>query len=519
MAILLELGRIASKRGDGETFRLTVVRLAARSTAWPPEVKQQVSALEAAASGSDTQAAATRIAFLRNVLVRVSEYRNDLSVIKPPPGEEAQPFTRFIDLESPTFASAPADTAMNFSFEPVPNAPPGKWSWIGAISLNGEGTPAIVFANEKELRTGNSSYPFPSGPSAVPPGPDGVVGLDFNYDFKTDLVLVGAGGVRLLKQESANKFTDVTAQTKLPASILKGGFTAAWAADIDLDGDLDIVLGAEQGVSTVLRNNGDGSFAEIHPFAGVSSLRGFVWADIDADGDPDAALIDDQSRLRFFTNERSGQFKERSGPANLASVRTIGVGDINNDGVLDILALGTDGIIVRVSDKSDGQTWETAEVVRIANDPKFLEGGTRLRVADLDNNGGLDLLLVSTTSPIGGFTPGAMVWLNNENGSFTQPIDQFIDTPLAPTLAFDSADLNGDGRLDLVGLSQDAQPTQLINHGTRELSLASDPSARRAGVWRSAHKQFRYRGRDGDSSRAAGAKAISHRSGCSFRIG
>jgi len=33
-----------------------------------------------------------------------------------------------------------------------------------------------------------------------------------------------------------------------------------------LDGDLDIVLGAEQTLPTVLRNNGDGSFAEFHPF-------------------------------------------------------------------------------------------------------------------------------------------------------------------------------------------------------------------------------------------------------------
>jgi tetratricopeptide (TPR) repeat protein len=467
LAILLELGRIAAKRGDAETFHRVVGKLGEHSAGWPAEVQKQLALVQAAAAGSDVRQAATQITFLRNVLVRVSEYRNDLSVIKPPPGEEAQPFTRFINLESPTFASAPADTAISFLSESLPNAPAGKWSWIGAISLNGEGAPAVVLANEKEVRIGNASYPFPSGPSAVPPGADGVVGLDFNYDFKTDLVLVGAGGVRLLKQESANKFTDVTAQTKLPAPILKGGFTAAWLADIDLDGDLDVILGAEQGLSTVLRNNGDGSFAEVHPFAGVSGLRGFVWADIDADGDPDAALIDDRSKLRFFANERSGQFKERSGPEKLATVRTIGVGDINNDGVLDILALGTDGIVTRVSDSSNGQTWETAEVVRIVNYPKFLEGGARLRVADLDNNGGLDLLLVSTTSPVSGSSPGALVWLRNESGSFTQAIDQPIDTPLAPAMAFDAADLNADGRLDLVGLSQEGQPTQLINHGAK----------------------------------------------------
>src|SRR6267143_37219 len=320
LAALLEFGRIVAKRGDTDTLRRTVDKITQRSAGWPPEVQQQLSALQTAASGSDPQAAATRIAFLRNVLVRVPEYRKDLSIVKPPPGEEAQPFTRFLKMESPTFAPAPADTAISFSSEPVPNPPAGKWNWIGAISLNGEGAPAIVLANEKEVRIGNASYPFPGGLSEVPPGPEGVVGLDFNYDFKTDLVLAGAGGVRLLKQENANKFTDVTAQTKLAATILNGSFTGAWAADIDLDGDLDVVLGAERVLPTVLRNNGDGTFAEIHPFAGASGLRAFVWADLNADGAPDAALIDDQNKLHVFANERSGQFKERPVPPELPAV-------------------------------------------------------------------------------------------------------------------------------------------------------------------------------------------------------
>ena len=467
LAVLLELGRIAAKRGDADTLRNVVSKISQRGSAWPAEVQQQLSAVQTAATGPDVRQAATRITFLRNVLVRVLEYRNDLSIIKPQPGEEAQPFTHFLKMEPPSFAPAPADTAISFSSEPVPNVAAGKWSWIGAISLNGEGAPAVVLANEKEVRIGNASYPYPGGATAVPPGPEGVVGLDFNYDFKTDLVLAGAGGVRLLKQESANKFTAVTAQTKLPATILNGSYTAAWAADIDLDGDLDVVLGAEQALPGVLRNNGDGSLAEIHPFAGVSGLRGFVWADIDGDGDPDAALIDGLDKLRVFANERSGQFKERDMPENLALARTVGVGDINSDGVLDLLVLGTDGIIVRVSDKSDGQTWETGDVVRITDDLKFLEGGARLFVADLDNNGGLDLLLVSTTLPIGGFTPGALVWLSHQNGSFAHPVDRPIEIPLAPALGFGAADLNADGRLDLLGLTNNGQPIQAINHGTK----------------------------------------------------
>ena len=75
----------------------------------------------------------------------------------------------------------------------------------------------VAVANGREVRlSSGATIPFPGGASSVPPLPEGIVPVDFNYDFKTDLVLAGAGGVRLLRQDSPNKFTDVTAQAKLP---------------------------------------------------------------------------------------------------------------------------------------------------------------------------------------------------------------------------------------------------------------------------------------------------------------
>jgi tetratricopeptide (TPR) repeat protein len=462
LAVLLESGRIAAKRGDADTLRSVVSKISERGSGWPPEVQQQLTELHTAASGSDPRAAATRITFLRNVLVRVAEYRNDLSFVKPPPGEEAQPFTHFLKLESPTFAAAPADTAISFTSTAVPNAPAGKWSWIGAISLNGVGAPSLVLANDKEARIGNASYPFPGG-SSTELSPEGIAPLDFNYDFKTDLVLVGAGGVRLLKQENADKFTDVTAETKLATTILNANYTGAWAADIDLDGDLDIVLGVEHALPLVLRNNGDGSFAESHPFTSVFGLRGFVWADIDADGDPDVALIDDRGKVHAFANERNGQFNERPLPSGLPPIMTISGADVNNDGVLDLIAAQADGVVIRFSDKNEGQEWETAEVARISGGQNYLEGRFRLSVLDVDNNGGNDLLLVeSSTSSGAGNVAGALVWLSDEQGKFNR-----LSNTVGPPSVFGVADVNGDGRLDLQGLTNEGQPIQAINHGTK----------------------------------------------------
>jgi tetratricopeptide (TPR) repeat protein len=463
LAILLELGRIAAKRGDGETLRRVVGQVSDHSSGWPPEVQQQLSVLQTTASGSDPRAAATRIQFLRNVLVRVSEYRKDLSIVKPPAGEEAQPFAHFLKLESPTFSPAPADTAISFSPTLVPNAPPGKWSWIGAISLSGEGAPAIVLANERQVRVGNASYSFPGGPAAAAPRPEGVVALDFNYDFKTDLVLAGAGGVRLLKQETADNFIEVTAQMKLPAAILTANYTGAWAADIDLDGDLDIVLGAEQVPPTILRNNGDESFAEIHPFTGISGLRGFVWADLDEDGDPDAALIDGKDKLHVFENERSGQFKARSVPGVEHLVTScIKAADINGDGTLDLLLLDHDGNITRLSNKAEGQGWDVGEIARSNTGVYGSEWNPRLLVQDLDNNGVVDLLVALMPINRANNAGYSMTWLGDAQNNFSQ-----IDALKGSSATFDAADLNGDGQIDLLSLNTDGQPVQLISHGTK----------------------------------------------------
>ncbi len=462
LAALLELARVAAKRGDADTLRNTIVQITARSSAWPPEVQQQLSSVQTAAAGPDPRAAATRIAFLRNVLVRVAEYRQSLAAIKPAPGDEAAQFTHFLRLESPAHAPAAPDMALTFTAQALTSFSNGHWDWIGAVFLGSQGAPAVAVANGHEVRlAGGATFPFPGGPSAIAPLPEGILPIDFNYDFKTDLVLTGNGGVRLMRQDSPAAFTDVTALAKLPASITKASYAGAWAADIEADGDLDIVLGSEHGSPPVLRNNGDGTFKEIHPFENVLGLRGFAWADLDADGDPDAALIDDADRLHVFSNERSGQFSERSLPSNFAPVRAIAIADANNDGVLDLLAVQADGIIVRLSDKNEGQGWETAEVARTTDAPKFAGRGSRLRMGDVDNNGGLDLVLAAT-APQAVDSPATLVWLSDEKGNF-----RLLEKPVGLARVFDTADLNADGRLDLLALSDEGQPLEAINHGDK----------------------------------------------------
>ena len=446
LAAVVEQSRIAAKRGDAETFKSAVSKIVARSSTWPDEVREQVNAVDALAKSGDLRNGATRTSFLRNVLMRVPEYRRNLATIKPPPGEEATPFTHFLKLESPVFTTAAPDLSMAFRLERLSSAA-DKTDWAGAISLSGEGAPVIVTASAREVRfASGATLPFPGGTSNTPPTPHGILPIDFSYDFKTDIVLAGDGGVRLFRQDSPTAFTDVTAETKLPATITNGKYVGAWSADIEADGDLDIILGSATGTPIVLRNNGDATFTEIQPFAGVSGLTDFAWADLDADGDPDAAFIDGAAKLHMFSNERQGQFAERSITAG--SALAINVMDADDNGVLDLVVAQSDGTIVSISDK-DKVGWSVEELAKTNADAKPVT----LRVADLDNNGGLDLILVGATT---------RVWLSDGNGKFTP-----INDPVSSDRVFDIVDVNNDGRLDLLALGSDGTPHQAINHGTK----------------------------------------------------
>ncbi|MGO9438348.1 MAG: FG-GAP-like repeat-containing protein [Terracidiphilus sp.] len=456
LAALLEECRISAKRGDVAGLRGAIAKVNSQSGLWPAEVKQQLDALKAAANGPDPRLAATRSIFLRNVLMRVPEFRADLLQLRPQPGDEAQPFTHFVRLQTPAFAPAAPDMGLNFAVQPVALLGSEKWNWIGTVSLDGNGVPTIAAANGHEvLLSSGAKLPFPGGKSA--PSPDSVLPLDFNYDFKTDFVLAGAGGVRFFRQDKPDRFTDVTAATKLPAKVVNAAYTGAWAVDIEADGDLDVVMGQASGLPVVLRNNGDGTFLPIYPFHGVDGIRQFAWADFNGDGNPDAAMIDSADHLHVFLNERSGNFREVAVPAESANAKAVTVADADHSGPLCLLIVKPDGSVRAMNIKSEGGGWTALTLDGAVIPQNLLGGDLRIKVGDFDNNGAIDLMAYSASS-----AQAPALWLQGDGGKFQQ-LAKTIDRSIAVA----AADLRGSGRLDLIAISESGQALQAVNHGTK----------------------------------------------------
>lgn len=440
----LELSRVAAKLGDVTTLKTAVSALSKQNSDWPAEANAQLKALQIAAESPQPQSAATRSLFLRNVLMRVPSFRDSVSDLKPAPGEEAQPMTHFLRLPTPPSRPAGADRAMTFEVQRENTSEP--WSWAGALLLNGEDAPVLAHANVRQVHLANGAQlPFPGGSGASSLFPESILPVDFNYDFKVDLVLAGQAGVRFYRQDTPSSFTEVTQATRLPATVLQANYTGAWALDIEADGDLDVLLGAASMAPTVLRNNGDGSFAVMHPFPGISGVRQLAWADLNGDGNPDAAILDGANRLHIFLNHRSATFIEATPSTGLGEVKAITVANIHEGQPLSLLAVKSSGEIVRLTSPDEGHHWTSTRVAEVRGSDRFT-GDLRLYAEDLDNNGAVDLIVSCLDGKPG---THADIWLQDENGEFVP-----LGANTVTARVFGVSDLKGNGHLALVGLGE-----------------------------------------------------------------
>src|SRR6185295_14138126 len=123
--------------------------------------------------------------------------------------------------------------------------------------------------------------------------------------------------------------------------------------DYDLDGDLDVYLfGAEQ-PDKLLRNNLDGTFADVTEQTGEPGFRSrkAIPVDLDRDGDLDLVAIDKDGALVVRRNLRQGRF--RTEPLGVAHASDAAVADVNADGSPDLVVAAADGVHLLLS-KHDG---------------------------------------------------------------------------------------------------------------------------------------------------------------------
>ena len=235
-----------------------------------------------------------------------------------------------------------------------------------------------------------------------------------------------------LFRNDSGRFVDVTEAAGIIDRDGRG--LGVVAADIDDDGRVDLFVANDMTANYLWHNLGGMRFEEVGHSSGVASNSeggyqagmGVACGDLDGDGRPDLVVTNFFGEsTTFYRNLGGGMFADATSAVGLKApsrfLLGFGVGmlDVDNDGHLDLatanghihdlrpgtpyampaqlLLGGPDGRLVDAT-RSAGDPWTVPRI------------GRGLAVADLDNDGRMDVLIVAQESPLAYFhnqTPGA----------------------------------------------------------------------------------------------------------------
>ena len=241
-----------------------------------------------------------------------------------------------------------------------------------------DGNLDVIFVAEEggnhEFYLGNGDGTFRDVSNRLPGhsiANDGVL-ADINKDGRLDVIVANTGNPRpansdkqpkwervqqnflWLGRDGGTSFKDATSTHLLK---INDSTQDIEAADLDGDGDLDLVVGNEVPPNRILINDGNGKYAEQPERLDLPVLletREVVLFDADGDGDKDILLANLTSnngawvrnpQARLLVNDGSGNFKDetqRRLPTNKFSSYDAGVVDFDRDGDPDILLCAID---------------------------------------------------------------------------------------------------------------------------------------------------------------------------------
>jgi len=341
-------------------------------------------------------------------------------------------------------------------------------SHLQAVDLDGDGLLDVIDCDAKN-NTINWIRQYPAGvyTESVLAGdliaPAHVQAIDFDKDGDLDLVIAvlgmlfpnndKIGSVVILENDGHSHFTKHLVVDKIAR------VSDVRAGDLDKDGDMDLAVaqfGYDDGETRWIENLGDWKFKS-HILQNLSGPINVEIVDIDKDGDLDIVSLVSQEweEIYCFINDGKGNFQPKLiwGSSNQDYGSSgISMCDLDKDGDMDILYSNGDAFDYI---PPQGRPWHGVQWLENKGNMKFefhrlcsFTGATNVRAADIDNDGDLDLFVVSEFNLWDKPDSYSMIWLEN-TGNMQYTKHEITKNP-THILCCEPGDFNNDGQIDLV---------------------------------------------------------------------